>query len=65
VIEIIEMITLTHPLLLLLLLLQFCVVGGQELHEEFVLDWIQVFCEIVNKNKGSTNVLQNDYRVRF
>ncbi len=26
---------LTHPLL------QFCVVWGQELHEEFMLDWVQ------------------------
>ena len=33
--------TLTHPLL------QFCVVWGQKLHEELMLDWVQVFRKIV------------------
>ncbi len=35
-----QLISLTHPLL------QFDV-GGQELHEEFMLEWVQVFCKVV------------------
>jgi hypothetical protein len=27
--------------------LQFCIVWGQKLHEEFMLDWVQVFRKIV------------------
>ncbi len=35
-----QLISLTHPLL------QFDV-WGQELHDEFVLEWVQVFCKVV------------------
>jgi hypothetical protein len=36
-----QLISLTPPLV------QFCVVWGQELHEEFMLEWVQVFCKVV------------------
>jgi hypothetical protein len=45
-----ELCSLTHPLL------QFCVVWGQELHEEFVLNWVQVFCKIARNVVGRFNV---------
>jgi hypothetical protein len=40
VIDYCQLISLTHPLL------QFDV-WGQELHEEFMLEWVQIFCEVV------------------
>ena len=45
-----QLVTLTHPLL------QF-VCWCQELHEEFMLDWVQVFSEVVCNIIGRFNII--------